>query len=154
VNPKTKSFREFPVWWEKNKNKYQGKKIAMFCTGGIRCEKSTSYLINHGTTEVFHLKGGILNYFEKLAVNEKNKWKGECFVFDQRVSVTPQLMAGSFELCFGCRNPINEKDKTDFFYEPGVSCPKCHNTKSEKKILGLRERQKQIYLKFEREKIK
>ena len=154
VNPKTKSFREFPVWWEKNKNKYQGKKIAMFCTGGIRCEKSTSYLINHGATEVFHLKGGILNYFEKLEVSEKNKWKGECFVFDQRVSLTPQLMAGSFELCFGCRNPINEKDKKDFSYEPGVSCPKCHKSKSEKKILGLRERQKQTYLKFEREKKK
>ena len=154
VNPKTKSFREFPLWWRKNKNKFHGKKIAMFCTGGIRCEKSTSYLINNGVKDVFHLKGGILNYFEKQSVNKKNKWKGECFVFDQRVSLTPQLMAGSFELCFGCRNPINEKDKANDFYEPGVSCPKCHNTKPEKKILGLRERQKQIYLKFRREKRK
>ena len=154
VNPKTKSFREFPLWWKKNKDKYQGKKIAMFCTGGIRCEKSTSYLINNGTEEVFHLKGGILNYFEKLKVNEKNKWKGECFVFDQRVSLTPELMVGSFGLCFGCRNPISEKDKLAACYEPGVSCPKCQNTKSEKKILALRERQKQALLNFMREKKK
>ena len=154
VNPETKSFREFPLWWRKNKDKYQGKKIAMFCTGGIRCEKSTSYLINNGVKDVFHLKGGILNYFEKLRLNEKSKWKGECFVFDQRVSLTPELMAGNFELCFGCRNPINEKDKVQECYEPGVTCPNCHDIKSEKKKSGLRERQKQALLNFMRKKKK
>ena len=152
INPQTKCFREFPTWWKNNKDQFEGKKIAMFCTGGIRCEKSTSYLINDGKREVFHLKGGILNYFEKLRSPERSRWQGECFVFDQRVTLTSELNAGKYELCFGCRNPINEADKSHEQYEQGVACPKCYSTKPEKRIMGLRERQKQTLLKFERKK--
>jgi UPF0176 protein len=152
VNPGTENFRDFPAWWQKNKRSFGGKKIAMFCTGGIRCEKSTSYIIKDGTSEVFHLKGGILNYFEKIVPSEKSKWQGECFVFDQRVSLTNELNSGSFELCFGCRNPITKADKKHRYYEHGVTCPKCHCNKNEKQMLSLRERQKQISLKAERTK--
>ena len=143
VNPKTRSFREFPSWWAKNAKRYKDKKIAMFCTGGIRCEKSTNYLIQNDHKNVFHLKGGILKYLEDVPITE-SKWRGECFVFDQRVSVKHGLEVGSYHLCFACRRPISEADKEDPEHEEGVSCRHCFNQHSAKRKEGFRERQRQI----------
>jgi UPF0176 protein len=143
VNPMTQKFRDFPGWWSKNRNKFKEKRIAMFCTGGIRCEKSTNFLIQNDHDNVFHLKGGILKYLEKVAP-EKSQWKGECFVFDQRVSVKHGLQEGSYSLCFACRRPISDVDKTHNKYEEGVSCHNCYHQHSLKRKEGFRERQRQI----------
>ena len=143
VNPKTQRFRDFPDWWTRNSERYKRKKIAMFCTGGIRCEKSTNYLIQNNHKNVFHLKGGILKYLEEVPI-EESEWKGECFVFDQRVSVKHGLEEGSYNLCFACRRPISEFDKADARYEEGVSCHNCFNEHSFKRKNGFRERQRQI----------
>ncbi|MDG2474029.1 MAG: rhodanese-related sulfurtransferase [Paracoccaceae bacterium] len=143
VNPKTQKFRDFPNWWDKNSERYKDKKIAMFCTGGIRCEKATNFLIQNNHKNVFHLKGGILKYLEDVPI-EESKWQGECFVFDQRVSVTHGLEEGNFSLCFACRRPISEIDKAHVKYEEGVSCHKCFNQHSLKRKDGFRERQRQI----------
>lgn len=145
INPKTESFSQFPKWWEDNKSKYLNKKIAMFCTGGIRCEKSSNYLLNNGVQDVYHLEGGILKYLENI--EEKNsKWQGECYVFDHRVSVVHGLNNGSYDCCFACGRPISENDKKQSSYEYGVSCKKCINEFSEKRKTQFRERQKQIQL--------
>ena len=149
INPKTKSFREFPDWWIKNKEKFAGKSIAMFCTGGIRCEKSTKYLLKEGVENVYHLKGGILNYL-KTQVNKKSFWNGECFVFDQRVSVDGNLNKGKSILCFACREPLEPKDVKNPKYEEGVSCPQCYDRSNDFKKNNFRERQKQIRLALER----
>ena len=109
INPKIKSFREFPLWWEKNKEKYQSKKVAMFCTGGIRCEKSTNYVLQSGSEEVVHLKGGILKYLETVGESQ-SLWEGACFVFDQRVSVLHGLVEGPQILCHACRRPVEVED--------------------------------------------
>ena len=143
VNPKTKKFRDFPDWWAKNAERYKDKIIAMFCTGGIRCEKSTNYLIQNDHKNVFHLKGGILKYLEDIPV-EESEWKGECFVFDQRVSVQHGLVKGSYNLCFACRAPISQADKEFPEYEEGVSCHNCWKQHSLKRKEGFRERQRQI----------
>ncbi len=143
INPKTQRFRDFPDWWKKNSEKLKDKKIAMFCTGGIRCEKSTSFLVQNDHKNVFHLRGGILRYLEDVPINQ-SKWKGECFVFDQRVSVSHGLEKGSYSLCFACRRPISAADKTDPKYEEGVSCRKCFNQHSLKRKDGFRERQRQL----------
>ena len=143
VNPNTRRFRDFPDWWSRNSQRYKSKKIAMFCTGGIRCEKSTNYLIQNNHRNVFHLKGGILKYLEDIPI-EESKWKGECFVFDQRVSVKHGLKEGSYNLCFACRRPVSETDKADVRYEEGVSCHNCFNEHSLKRKNGFRERQRQI----------
>ena len=149
INPKTRSFKEFPRWWEKNKNKLKGKSIAMFCTGGIRCEKSTKYLLKDGVKNVYHLKGGILNYLKSQ--NKKNSlWEGECFVFDQRVSVDKDLKKGKSILCYACRVPLEPKDLINPKYEEGVSCPQCYNYTNDTRKNNFRERQKQIRLAFER----
>ncbi len=145
ISPKTKSFTEFPKWWENNKEKYKGKSIAMFCTGGIRCEKSTKYLLKNGVEKVYHLKGGILNYLKSQ--NKKNTlWHGECFVFDQRVSVSNDLNKGNCILCYACRIPLNPKDLHNPKYEEGVSCPYCYESTSDVRKKNFRERQKQIRL--------
>ena len=143
VNPKMKKFRDFPDWWIENSQKYEGKKIAMFCTGGIRCEKSTNFLIQNHHKNVFHLKGGILKYLEDVPI-EESKWQGECFVFDQRVSVKHGLSVGNFHLCFACRRPISDTDKANARYEEGVSCHNCFNQHSLERKDGFRERQRQI----------
>ena len=143
VNPKTKRFRDFPSWWEKNGKRYKDKRIAMFCTGGIRCEKSTNYLIQNDHKNVFHLKGGILKYLKDVPV-EESEWKGECFVFDQRVSVQHGLVEGSYNLCFACRRPISQADKEFPEYEEGVSCHNCLKQHSLKRKEGFRERQRQL----------
>ncbi len=145
VDPATRSFGEFPAWWEANKARFHNKRIAMFCTGGIRCEKSTNYLLGQGVEEVYHLKGGILKYLEVVA-QEESRWTGECFVFDGRVSVGHGLREGPHELCFACRRPILPEDRARPEFEAGVSCHHCIDATSHSDKARFRERQKQIAL--------
>lgn len=145
VDPETASFREFPAWWEANKDRFHNKRIAMFCTGGIRCEKSTNYLLGLGVDEVYHLKGGILKYLEEVPA-EDSTWDGECFVFDGRVSVGHGLTEGPHILCHACRRPILPEDTKRAEYEEGVSCHQCVNETLDADKARFRERQKQIAL--------
>ncbi len=145
VDPGTKSFRDFPGWWQDNAHRFEGKRIAMFCTGGIRCEKSTNYLISQGVDQVFHLQGGILKYLEDVPEAD-SKWQGECFVFDQRVSLGHGLKHGSFDLCHACRRPLSATDKTHPDYEDGVSCHRCASEYSDADRARFRERQHQVTL--------
>ena len=145
INPETETFREFPNWFEKFKAENKKPKIAMFCTGGIRCEKSTAYLKSLGHDEVYHLKGGILKYLENVPA-EESKWQGECFVFDSRVSVGHGLVPGDYDQCFACRRPITEEDKLRAEYVPGVSCHQCIGEYSDEDRVRFAERQKQIRL--------
>ena len=145
IDPETASFRDFPAWWEKNKHRFHNKKIAMFCTGGIRCEKSTNYLRGQGVEDVYHLKGGILKYLEEVPQPEST-WRGECFVFDGRVSVGHGLREGPHQLCYACRRPVLPADMERAEYEHGVSCHHCADETSEDDKNRFRERQKQIAL--------
>ncbi len=145
INPHTNSFREFPDWFRDFRQKNNVKKVAMFCTGGIRCEKSTAFLRGAGIDDVVHLKGGILKYLETIP-EEQSLWQGECFVFDQRVSVGHDMAPGSYDMCHACRQPITEADKTSEHYAKGVSCPACYALHDDKKRRGLAERQKQVEL--------
>lgn len=149
INPKTRSFREFPDYVQQNLNPKQHKKVAMFCTGGIRCEKATSYLLSQGFEDVYHLKGGILKYLEEVNP-EDSLWQGECFVFDERVAIQHQLEMGNYEMCLGCGHPISEKDKLSFEYEEGVSCPYCFSSLTPEKLQRQREKQRQLKLDKER----
>jgi len=144
VDPETTSFREFPKWFRDNREELlEGKKkVAMFCTGGIRCEKSTSFLRGEGVDEVYHLKGGILKYLETVP-EEESKWHGDCFVFDERVTVKHGLEEGDYHLCRACRRPITDEDMTHAHYEEGVSCPYCYDEKSEAQRARYAERQRQ-----------
>ena len=148
INPKTQKFRDFPKWLKDqdftNEDK-KNKKVAMFCTGGIRCEKASSLMKNEGFKKVFHLKGGILKYFESVS-KEKSIWSGECFVFDERVSVKHDLSVGDYDMCHGCRMPITETDKTSQKYIRGVSCPNCYDQTTEDQKSRYISRQKQIEL--------
>lgn len=125
INPHTESFRQLPEYLTTQLDPQQHKKVAMFCTGGIRCEKATSYLLKQGFEEVYHLQGGILKYLEEVPETE-SLWQGECFVFDERVAVRHGLKPGSHELCYACGNPVSEADKAHPHYEPGISCPHCY----------------------------
>lgn len=145
VNPQTKHFREFPDYVKKNLNPEKHSKVAMFCTGGIRCEKATSFLLENGFDEVYHLRGGILKYLEEVP-REKSLWKGECFVFDDRTSVDHGLKNGSYEMCRNCRYPLSPADRNSDKYKEGISCEYCHDTLTEQRIASLEERQKQIRL--------
>lgn len=145
VNPNTTNFRELPEFVEKNLQDKKDKNIAMYCTGGIRCEKSTAYLKKLGFKNVYHLKGGILNYLNKVP-EEQSLWEGECFVFDERVAVDHKLAKGHYDQCHGCRNPISEEDKLSPHYQPGVQCPNCYNARSKEQINRAAERHKQIQL--------
>ena len=145
VDPLTKTFREFPEWWEQNKERFHNKRIAMFCTGGIRCEKSTNWLLQQGVPEVFHLKGGILKYLEEMP-EEQSLWEGECFVFDGRVSVGHGLKEGPHHLCHACRRPVLPADMERTEWEEGVSCHHCIGETSDADKTRFRERQKQIAL--------
>tara|TARA_R110000772_G_scaffold110050_1_gene213507 strand:- start:101 stop:1099 length:999 start_codon:yes stop_codon:yes gene_type:complete len=145
LNPNTTSFREFPAYVKDHLDPAKHKKIAMFCTGGIRCEKSTAYLKEVGFDEVYHLQGGILNYLEKIPQQE-SLWQGECFVFDNRVSVNHALEKGDYDQCHACRLPITEADKESEFYEKGASCPRCYHRVTEERKSAFKERQKQIEL--------
>jgi UPF0176 protein len=145
VDPQTDTFRDFPAWWAANKDRFRNKRIAMFCTGGIRCEKSTNYLIGQGVEEVFHLKGGILKYLEEVPQDD-SLWEGECFVFDKRVSVVHGLVEGSVRLCNACRRPIQPEDVKRPEFEEGVQCHLCVDEYSSEDRGRFRERQKQIGL--------
>ncbi|ARU02583.1 rhodanese-related sulfurtransferase [Yoonia vestfoldensis] len=145
IDPQTKSFGEFPAWWEANKHRFHNKRIAMFCTGGIRCEKSTNYLMGQGVEEVYHLKGGILKYLEEVP-QDTSKWDGECFVFDGRVSVGHGLAEGPHILCHGCRRPLLPEDRNHPAFEQGVACHHCVDETSAEDKARFRERQKQIAL--------
>ena len=145
IDPQTKSFRDFPKWWEDNKDRFHKKRIAMFCTGGIRCEKSTNYLLGQGVEEVYHLKGGILKYLEEVPEKDST-WEGDCFVFDARVSVGHGLKEGPHQLCYACRRPLLTEDRARPEYEHGVACHQCTHDTSESDKDRFRERQKQIHL--------
>ncbi|MEI6891280.1 MAG: rhodanese-related sulfurtransferase [Pontiella sp.] len=149
INPKTDSFRDFPAYVEKNLDASKHRKVAMFCTGGIRCEKSTAYLKELGFEDVFHLKGGILKYLEEIPKDE-SMWEGECFVFDNRVSVGHGLVKGEYDQCHACRMPITEEEKLSEDYEKGVSCPKCYNQYSSERKERFKERERQIEFAKER----
>jgi len=145
ADPKTRSFGEFPDYIARNLHNGKQQKVAMFCTGGIRCEKASSYMKSLGFADVFHLKGGILKYLEEVP-REQSKWWGECFVFDHRIAVGQGLVATTLEMCHGCRMPLGAGDKGSPLYEEGVSCPRCCASLSEKSKSSARERQKQIDL--------
>ena len=145
ILPQTESFRDFPQWFKGQKELRDAKKIAMFCTGGIRCEKATSYVLQNSDAEVYHLKGGILRYLEDITP-EESLWHGECFVFDQRVTVDHNLEPGNFEQCFGCRRPIDEQAQNSPQYQKGISCPQCYEQLSDEQKQRFAERQKQINL--------
>ena len=145
IDPQTTAFREFPDFIKAHFNPQQHKKVAMFCTGGIRCEKASSFMLGQGFAEVFHLKGGILKYREEVP-QEQTRWQGDCFVFDNRVTVRHDLSEGDFDQCHACRIPISAEDRLSEHFVPGISCPHCWNSLSEKTRASARERQKQIEL--------
>jgi UPF0176 protein len=149
INPSTETFREFPEYTKNNLEQYRGKKVAMFCTGGIRCEKSTAYLKTQGFDAVYHLQGGILKYLEEVD-EDQSLWEGECFVFDDRVAVKHNLEQGQYDQCHACRYPITDEDKQHLYYEKGVSCPRCHGSRSETQVSRYRERERQVQLAKER----
>ncbi|MFN2305530.1 MAG: rhodanese-related sulfurtransferase [Paracoccaceae bacterium] len=149
IDPQTKSFGEFPAWWEANKGRFHNKRIAMFCTGGIRCEKSTNYLLGQGIEEVYHLKGGILKYLEEVPA-EQSTWQGDCFVFDGRVSVGHGLQEGPHILCHACRRPLLPSDRAHPAFEEGVSCHHCIEETSSADKERFRMRQRQITLAAQR----
>lgn len=149
VNPHTTTFRELPDYVQQNLDPNKHKRVAMFCTGGIRCEKSTAYLKGLGFDEVYHLKGGILKYLEDMP-KENSLWEGECFVFDERVTVNHDLEPGQYDQCHACRRPISDEDKQSEHYVLGVSCPYCYDETSEEQKQRFAQRQKQIELAKER----
>lgn len=153
IDPKIKTFREFPEWFRQNRDRLlaEGRKprVAMFCTGGIRCEKSTAFAKAEGLEDVYHLEGGILKYLETIP-QEESMWRGECFVFDQRVTVGHGLRPGNLELCHACRAPLSPEDKASPLYEGGVSCPHCHDKQDERHRARHAERERQARLAAER----
>ena len=149
INPQTTTFKEVPAFVDQQLDPDKHKKVAMFCTGGIRCEKSTAYLLEQGFDEVYHLKGGILKYLEEVPA-EKSLWQGECFVFDNRVAVDHDLNVGSYDQCHGCRHPITEAQKSSPHYQRGVCCPLCYDQLTIDQKERFAERQKQIDLAADR----
>jgi UPF0176 protein len=145
IDPKTKRFRDFPAFVSATLDPDKHKKVAMFCTGGIRCEKASSYMLQQGFKEVFHLKGGILKYLEKIP-SDKSLWDGECFVFDQRIAVGNGLIVGDHEQCYACRHPVSPQDRESSKFRLGVSCPYCFDNLPEKTRARAIERQKQNVL--------
>ena len=145
INPKTKTFREFPEYVKKHFDPKEHRKVAMFCTGGIRCEKASSYMISEGFDEVYHLEGGILKYLEEIPAQE-SLWQGECFVFDQRVAIKHGLEVGNHDQCYACRYPLSIEDMRSDKYTPGISCPHCFGSHTSEKLKSLTERQKQVIL--------
>lgn len=149
IDPNIRTFRDFPAWFHAHREalfaRDRAPKVAMFCTGGIRCEKATAFLRAEGLDEVYHLKGGILAYLEATAP-EQSRWQGECFVFDERVTVTQDLERGSHELCRACRVPLSPEQQASPLYVAGVSCPACHADRSDEQRRGYAERQRQTQL--------
>lgn len=145
LDPNTTTFRQFPDYVRNNLDPARNKKVAMFCTGGIRCEKASAYMLEQGFEEVYHLQGGILKYLETVP-QEESLWEGECFVFDQRVAVKHGLEVGEYDQCYACRHPVSVEDMASVKYVKGISCPRCFDTLSEEKRASIIERQKQIDL--------
>jgi UPF0176 protein len=145
IDPQTHSFSEFPDWFRAHRDELAGKRIAMFCTGGIRCEKSTAFLKSEGIEDVHHLQGGILKYLEQVPAAE-SLWEGECFVFDQRVAVGHGLEIGTHSLCHACRMPVSPEERASSLYEEGISCPACHDSRDEAQRAGYAERHRQVVL--------
>jgi len=145
INPKTNTFREFPEYVKTHFDPKKHKKVAMFCTGGIRCEKASSYMMSEGFDEVYHLEGGILKYLEEVSP-ENSLWQGECFVFDQRVAIKHGLEVGEYDQCYACRYPLSADDMKNDKYTPGISCPHCYNQHAPEKLKSLTERQRQVIL--------
>ncbi|MHC3940627.1 hypothetical protein ACI0FR_01939 [Paenochrobactrum sp. BZR 201-1] len=145
IDPCTTTFREFPEWVEQHRDELEGKKIAMFCTGGIRCEKATAFVKGLGFDDVYHLKGGILKYLEDIPA-EESKWEGECFVFDERVSVGHGLVEGDIELCRACRRPVTAEGKLSPKFQHGISCEICYDERTDEDRARYAEREKQIML--------
>jgi UPF0176 protein len=145
LDPRTTTFREFPAYVRATLDPRRHKKVAMFCTGGIRCEKASAFMLKEGFEEVYHLQGGILKYLEEVP-EQDSTWEGECFVFDNRVAVNHRLEKGQYDQCFGCRHPITEQDKLSDKYQQGVCCPHCFDTLSEEQKARFMERQKQVEL--------
>ncbi|MEO0362410.1 MAG: rhodanese-related sulfurtransferase [Pseudomonadota bacterium] len=145
IDPQTKSFTEFPDWWRARRGDFVGKRVAMFCTGGIRCEKASSWLLTEGAEEVLHLKGGILKYLEETTA-ERSLWRGDCFVFDERVSIGHGLTPGPHTLCRACGGPLTAEDRASPVFEEGVACPHCADAFDEADRERFRERQRQIAL--------
>ncbi|MGF1748114.1 rhodanese-related sulfurtransferase [Vibrio cionasavignyae] len=145
VNPNTETFREFPQYVADNLDPTKHKKVAMFCTGGIRCEKSTAYMKEQGFEEVYHLEGGILKYLEDVP-EQDSMWEGDCYVFDGRVAVNHQLEKSGYDVCNACRLPITIEDQASEHFEKGVSCPKCVDKHSDEQKARFREREKQVQL--------
>ena len=143
IDPNTETFTDFINYIDKELSANKDQKIAMYCTGGIRCEKASSYMKDIGFNNIFQLEGGIINYLNKVEEN-KGSWDGECFVFDERVSLKYNSEIGNYELCHGCRNPIDEEDKRSIYFEEGVSCPNCINVRSDEQNEKSRQRQAQI----------
>jgi UPF0176 protein len=152
INPETESFREFPAYVAQNFDPNKHKKVAMFCTGGIRCEKSTAFMKQQGFDEVYHLKGGILKYLEEVP-EENSLWRGECFVFDNRVAVNHKLEKGQYDQCHGCRHPITEEQKLSPKYLKGVACPLCYDQQTAEQRARFSERQKQMELANQRKEV-
>ncbi|MEN8236625.1 MAG: rhodanese-related sulfurtransferase [Pseudomonadota bacterium] len=151
-NPRTTNFREFPEFVKKQLDPRKHKKIAMYCTGGIRCEKASSYMLAQGFEKVYHLKGGILKYLETIP-QAQSYWDGECFVFDQRVAVKHNLEVGSYDQCYGCRHPLSEEDKQSKLYKPGVYCHLCYEHRSEAQHQRAQQRQQQMQLAKKRNQV-
>jgi len=149
IDPGTDAFRDFPAWVDAHRDELAGKRIAMFCTGGIRCEKATALMKAEGFDDVHHLDGGILRYLEEVPEGE-SRWRGECFVFDERVAVGHGLAPGSHVLCRGCRMPVSPEDRASPLYAEGVSCPRCHGSRDEVQRAGYAERHRQVRLAAER----
>ena len=152
VNPQTTNFREFPAFVERHLDPERHRKIAMFCTGGIRCEKSTAHLKQQGFEAVYHLKGGILAYLKEVPVAE-SKWRGECFVFDDRVAVDHHLNEGSYDQCHACRTPVSVQDKQSPHYQQGISCPHCYDRYSDHDRDRFLERERQVHLAKQRGRV-
>ena len=145
INPKTNTFREFPGYVKTHFDPKKHKKVAMFCTGGIRCEKASSFMMSEGFNEVYHLEGGILKYLEEVNP-EESLWQGECFVFDQRVAIKQGLEVGNYDQCYACRYPLSKADLESVKYTLGISCPHCFSHHTAEKLKALTERQKQVIL--------
>jgi UPF0176 protein len=145
IDPHTESFRDFPAYVRSHLDPDKHKKVAMFCTGGIRCEKASAFMLEEGFAEVYHLQGGILKYLEEVPPQEST-WEGECFVFDNRVAVDHKLQKGQYDQCYGCRHPITEQDKLSDKYQKGICCPLCYDRLTDDQRARFSERQKQIEL--------
>ena len=145
ISSGTETFRDFPEYVKNNLDPKKNKKIAMYCTGGIRCEKASAYMLNQGFNEVYQLQGGILRYIDETET-DKSLWQGECFVFDARVAVDHALQKGGYDQCYSCRHPVSPEDKRSRSYQEGVSCPYCYNTLTVKRRKSLEERQRQVKL--------